>query len=95
MEEKAKEKTPHNLKNFIDYYKQLKIFDSEQEYETFSQFLLQDLPICFRLNTVMYLLINYNIFNYNFEAQFPESKETNRRRISIVPENSFFQFSSL
>ena len=61
MEVKEKEKTPHNLKNFIDYYKQLKIFDSEQEYETFSQFLLQDLPVCFRLNTVKYLMINNNL----------------------------------
>lgn len=62
MEVKEKEKPPQNLKNFIDYYKELKIFESDQEYETFSQFLLQDLPVCFRLNTVKYLII-YNFLN--------------------------------
>ena len=89
MEEKEKEKTPQNLKNFIDYYKQLKIFNTEQEYDTFSQFLLQDLPVCFRLNTVKYLMINPYFSNYTSQPQFSESEETHRRRISFVQKNSF------
>ena len=47
-----KENPPTNLPNFLAYYKAQSILFSEQEYETFQQYLLKDLPISFRLNSL-------------------------------------------
>jgi len=59
-----KEKTPHNLNNFLGYYKELNIFETPEEYEIFSQYLLKDLPISFRLNTLQYFYVFLQIY-YN------------------------------
>lgn len=47
-----KESNPSNLQTFLAYYKGQNIFSSEQEYEAFQQYLLKDLPISFRLNSL-------------------------------------------